>query len=633
MGRFSCLIAVLFTGSLAFADINGKPGVTPIDCGLSLFSSADKVCQLFSILGSDLCTQSISKCANTTQEIFTGTNIELGNLSTPKNWTGFGATGSIFTAASLCLLRDLKDAPITSTAIAKTKIGDVKMSQRLQFLSFDRATKVWTGYHIGSACAPAIGCIDMFNQKITVRPVQNNVKGAGKRAGEYEIYTAYGLDVSADAVQQGFNVKIPAFEVPTPYGVVSAHPSFELARTTGMVLAPYANNNSKSLLSGAWGNAKLLELYGRNAGVEMTQIAPTYTNVGAGAIDNRVIGYQSQVALGSRSADPKKAVWTPNTNEYPVRPDLDLSTARSANEKTQNAHLAAGLKIQYSPTDLIPAAIRNNRFISLNFGVYVEPKVGTDMTSQVNLLHTEIAQGKDLLYPGGPVDTRLHKMDQYKSFSLSAGSSAAAMFGLFAGIDLVIHLHVPLLITDIDVDLINIHPQTKLLDSVATGFAAGNRTAYAKTRIQTANATRQLFQEYKTVLNTTPVGTDHIQQCLAAESASAPPPQEPQYVPGQPSDLMAGVEYPCNVCVGMNDFSYKDDNNQTQTISGFLQSMFRAHHGSNNSAGRWRCDNVAKTGCYDMCRFNPANGELTVTRTAVEMQQAGQAQNMPARCR
>lgn len=633
MNRLFIGVLLFFSLPFAQADINGVPSVTPVNCETSVFSSAHKICSLFSALGSDLCQQSMNQCAVVGQEIFTGTNIDLNAPTADKQWTGFGSTGSAYTAASLCLLRDLKDAPITSTAIAKTKIGDVRMSQRLQFLSFDRVSKVWTGYHIGSACAPAIGCIDMFNQKITVRPLQTSVKGSGAKAGDFEIVTTYGLDVTADAVQQGFQVKIPAIAVPTPYGVVSAHPTFELARATGMVLAPYANNNAKSLMSGPWGDAKVVELYGRQPGVQMTQVFPRYFHTGGTTVDQRVIGYQSQVAFGSRSSDPKKAIWSPKGVEYPSRPDSDFTTARSTNEKTQNAHLAAGVKIQYSPVELIPETIRNNRFITLNFGVYVEPKVGTDMTSQVNIAQSEIAVAKDFLLPGGPLDTRLNKVDQHKSFSLTTGTSASALFGLSAGIDLVIHLHIPLLITDIDVDLINIHPKTSILDSVTSGYDLGNRSAFAKTRVQTANATRKMFQEYKTVLNTAPVGTEHIQQCLSAQSVSAPPPHEPEYVPGQPSDLLAGVEYPCNVCVGMNDFSYVDDNGKTQTIEGFLLTLFRSSSPSSNPSGRWRCDHVAKTGCYDMCRYDVGTGQLTVTRTAVEMQQAGQAKDMPPRCR
>ncbi|AZZ35460.1 hypothetical protein CIK05_01140 [Bdellovibrio sp. qaytius] len=634
MGKILGILLLTAIALNSKADVNGKPVVVPTDCNSVVFSSADKICSLFAFAGSDVCTKTANNCASVSQELFTGTNLEAANYAQPKGWTGFGSTGALYSSAQLCLLRDLKDAPIESVATATTKIGDASIKQRLQFLSFDKGTKTWQGYHVAAACAPAIGCIDIISQKITAKPVQNNVKGTGKKAGEYEIYTAYGIDVTADSIAQGFQVQIPALNVYTPYGVVSAIPKFELSRNMGLVLAPYNQNNVKSTAVGVWGNAKMTEIYGRTAGVEQSTIYPAYLITGASKTDNRYIGYNSQVAFGSRNVDPNAAIWAPTAGqEFPLRPDADLNTSRSNAEKTPNAQLSAGVKIQYSPVALLPSAIVNNRFITLGFNVYVEPKVGANMSAQVNFNHSEISVAKDIITPQGPADVRVNKVEQHKSFSVTAGSNVAALFGLYAGVDLVIHLHVPLFITDIDVDLINIHPKTTVLESITKGTGVGNRSAYAKTRVQEAMTTKKSYQEYKTLMNTQPLGTDHVAACFAQPSASAPPPADPKYQPGNMQDLIAGVEYPCNICVGMNDYNYQDNDGKTQTINGFLVGLFQSPYGAGTASGRWACDNVAKSGCYDMCKYDPATNKLTVVRTAVQMRALGQAQDMPLRCR
>lgn len=630
----SSLLLVLATTFNASADVNGKAVVSTVSCGNSVFSSADKICNLFAMFGGNFCQKTVDQCAEGSQEIFTGVMTEGTKPGDTRIWSGFGGTASIYTAANMCLLRDIKDAPIESTATATTAIGDVSIKQRVQFLSFDPKKLEWIGYHRGQACVPAIGCIDVFNQKITAKVLQSNEKASGKSAGQFPIITSFAIDTKADGINQALKVSIPAIQVYTPYGVVSATPEFQMGRSIGFVLAPF-NGNTKSLMTGLWGsNGKMNDIYGRNPGVQQSTIVPSFLTFSAGQIDNRTIGYTSEIGFGSRDSNPTGKVWAPLANqEFPIRPDENFSVARSNAEKTPNASLSAAVKVAYSPVNLIPEYIRNNRYITLDFSVYAQPTIGAQFASQFHVLNYELAQGKKQDFPGGPVDARIPFMDQHKGLSFKSGSSASGLFALLAGVDLRLHLRIPLLFTTIDVDLINIHPKTVLAKAVSNGSGTGNRYASAKTQLTTATTgAKVMFQEYHTFLNTNPVGTEHIKTCLASPAVSQPPPGEPTYTPGSTDDLIKGVLYPCNICAGFNDFQYVDDNNQTQTIKGFLDQWFPASQAHKPPASRWSCSEVARSGCYDMCSYDPSTDKLTVVSTAREMKAADQAQDMPARC-
>lgn len=630
----STLLLIVTMAFNASADVNGKPVVTTVSCGNSVFSAADKICSLFATFGGSACQKVVDQCAEGSQEIFTGVMTEGSVAGDQRAWSGFGATASIYTAANMCLLRDMKDAPIESTATASTLIGDVKIKQRVQFLSFDPKKLEWVGYHRGQACAPAIGCIDVFNQKITAKVLQTNEKPSGKKAGDFAILTSFAIDTKTDGINQALKVSIPAIQVYTPYGTISAAPEFQMGRSIGFALAPF-NGNTKSMMTGAWGNTgKMNDIYGRNPGVQQSTVVPSFLALGAGFVDNRTIGYTSEIGFGSRDSNPSGKVWTPLAGqEFPVRPDENFSVARSNAEKVPNASLSAAVKVAYSPVGLIPEYIRNNRYITLDFSVYAQPTIGAQFASQFHVLNYELAQAKKQIYPGGPVDARIANMDQHKGLSFKSGTSASGLFALFAGVDLRIHLHVPLLFTSIDVDLINIHPKTTLAKAVSNGSGVGNRYASAKTQLSVATTgSKVMFQEYHTLLNTNPVGTEHIKTCLASPAVSQPPPPEPSYTPGKPEDLVQGILYPCNICAGMNDYSYVDDNNQKQTIPGFLENMYPADQSHKPASSRWSCSEVARSGCYDLCSYDPRTDKLTVVATAREMKAAGQATDMPARC-
>ncbi len=627
-------LSLLLSTGLAHADEAGKPVVTPVACN-DAFSSVDALCKLFQQFGSAVgCKVTANNCVKGTQELYLGAHLGGGNASTM--WNGLGGYAIPHTAANLCLLRDMKDAPIVSKAVASTALGNVAMEQTVQFASFDPKTLSWSGYHRGRACVPAIGCLDVFTQKITARAVKSNAPGA--KAGAFEIVSVHGLDVSADGLSQGFAVEIPTLSVVTPYGVVSAKPGFGIARAMGFSLAPYANGNYRSLVTGPWGKAKVAEVYGRTPGLKVSQLNPTYLATGGSWIDNRTIGFQSQVGFGSRDVNPKHAVWAPAAGDYPARPDEVSGPARSGAEKTPNASMGAEVNIKYSPVELLPEVIRDNPFVKINFSIFAKPLVQTGFSSQFNILNYEIAKGDKLVAPAGPIDYRVTSMDQYKGIKIAAASSSVARVALEAGVDLDLRLVVPLPwpLDDIDVTLINVHPRTTLLESVVDGQGQGNRSASATSQASLAghNMNGEWFQSYQRLNGGAAAsGRKQVEQCLASPAASAPAPAAPSYQPGKPEDLLKIVKYPCNICVGTEGFSYQDENNVTHKIPRFLSWLFQASQQNRPAGARWSCTRVSQSGCHDMCHYDTNTNKLTVEQTAVEMIAAGTARNMPARCR
>ena len=627
---------VIFLSLNAWGDANGKPVINNVSCSAGLFSAADKLCELFETFGSaELCKIGANNCVEGSQDIFTGNQIELASPNNIKSWTGFGGLGLPYLGANLCLLRDLKDMSLESQAQATTPIGKVSVKQKVTFYSFNREKYEWVGYHSAKACVPVFGCLDVFNQKITATAINTNLTNAGKKAGEYAVYSAHALEVKTDGLAQNLKVTIPAIKVDTPYGQVSAKPEFDFGRAIGFQLAPYNLGNSKSLLAGPWGKAKLKDVYGINPGTDFIENYPTYYVLGSRTLDNRQIGYLSQVAFGSRDANPKKAAWAPAGNEeYPVRPDGDFETARSQLEKLPNAYMAAAVEVAYSPTDLLPSAIRNNQFISIDFKVFAKPMIDAGITSQFNISNSEISVGKKLLAPAGPLDYRPMFMEQYKGLSMSAGTSAAGRFSLSAGVDLKLHLHVPLPwpFDDVDISLINIHPKTTVAEVIDVGYGKGNRQAQAFSQSSKILASKNVFQQYKSFNGYSGDGQEHIKACLAAPNATGKLPDAPEYTPGNPEDLTQNILYPCNICIAMNSFSYKDEQHKDHTIDGFLQVLFPVTQANMPANVRWVCDNVSESGCYDMCSYDPLSNKLTVVKTAKGMRAAGEATDGPARC-
>lgn len=609
----SCLIA-----SNVHADEAGNQVMTPKDCGLNVFSAFDFICKNAS-LGATKCSVTVNSCGTASQELFTGLNIELASPSKNANWTGFGGMGEVYQSVGLCLMRDLKTNPIISEAKASVLIGDVSIKQKVQFSSWNPTEKKVEAYQREKVCAPAIGCLDIATQKFTLKAVTTDKTGSGEKVGEYYIYKATALELNADTIGQALLVTLPAIEVNTPYGTIDAKPEFGFGRAIGYNTAPFEANN-KSLLSTPLGQTKYVDLYGRTPGMKDSQTPPYKLNFSERTIDMSKKGHISQIGLGSRDANIKNAFWAaPPTEEFPLRPDFNVTQARSKLEHTPNAYVGASVKVTYDPTGLLPDFIKNSSFIKTAFEVFAKPKIDVGFSSQLNLRASEAAKW-DAAIPG---DYRPNHLDQFKTFDIYGGTSAAALFALESGIDLTIKLRIPLGFTTIKKTLIDIHPRAILAEAIDDGYAESSPKASVKSQASQIMATKKYFQEYNT-LKGAQDGILHLKSCMAAPAQKDPDPEAPVYEPGDPSDLLDGILYPCNVCVGMNSESWKDILGKVHTIEGFLQTMLPSDYNPKPASTKWSCDLVAEVGCYDLCSYDQVSDKTTVVKTAVEMVASGE---------
>ncbi len=632
------LVLSLITCSIsnfASADENGNPVVAATGCNTA-FTSIQKVCDLvaaFSGLGK--CTITADKCLTASQEIFTGNNIETATPATAnKTWNGLGGFGEAYGVTTQCLLRDIADMPnqkITTQANATSPLGDLSAKQEVGFLSFNKDTKVFEGYHRLSACAPVVGCIDAYTQKFKLTPVMKNLKGSGQTVGQYQILSSYSLDLFAEGQAQGLKVELPAIAVNTPYGSISAKPEFGFGRATGFVLAGY-DGNTKSLLNTPVGAARTIDTYGRNGGTAVVQASVPAISKGDGIYINSPAGWISQIGLGSRDPNPKNPTWKPTPGvEFSVRPDFDVTKARSAVEKTPNAYLGASVKVAYSPLDILPGALKalcGNKPVSIcvkQFDIYAKPMIDTAFTSQFNIAQTESGKWNGKIFPAAQAipDFRPQNMDQYRQTVISYGSTAMSRFALEAGVDFNLHLHITIpIIDDIDRSLIDVHPKTTVLEKISSNSAQG-KMVDAGTQATKYVATKQPFQSYNTFKGPAD-GTSHIKSCLAKPSATGPMPAEPTYTPGDTTDLLEGIEYPCNICIAYPDVHWTDENGVAQMYPGQAWIHDKVSQAGKPAQVQWSCTKN-KGGCFDMCTFDPNTKKLTLVRTAIEMVKSGES--------
>ncbi len=591
-------------GSVARADINGTAVGAAFDCNSSKFTSMTFICdKIKQVTGTDLCTSTGNSCFTASNEIFTGSTIELASPTNIKGWNGFGGLGLAYENAALCLLRDLKFAPMTSHAQTSTLLGDIWVDQDVGFLSFDPVTKVVEGYHHAKACMPVVGCADLFTQKFKFSAVSSSVKGTGVYAGNYEVYTNEALQLDTEGLLQGLQVKLPAMIVVTPYGPVSVQPEFRFGKAAGWAAAPF-EGNSKSLIP-EFAQAHMLDLYGRNPGLNRTQtVVPT----------KYAQGWISQVGLGSRDPNPKTSYWTaPAGQEFAVRPDADIKQARSKAEKTPNGYMGASAPIVYSPTGLLPSFITSNGFISFDFNIFVTPTFDAGFTSQFNLWNDEISQWKGY-------SASVLNFDNYRGLGLYGGSSAASRFALDAGVNLKIALDIDAGFFHLHKTLIDLHPRTTVAESVNSDTKAAAKSALAYTQMSKVIAQKSLYTIYKP-LNSTPVkGEDHIKACFAGPTEPGAMPADPAYTPGDVSQLLEPVEYPCNLCIGSEGFDYVDPaTSKPVHQDNWWELVIPSQVNSKPDPAKWQCNGLSKVGCYDMCTWDKTSNVLTVKQTAIEM--------------
>lgn len=681
-----------------YADENGVQSVESFQCAENVVSTLVSVCKEVSkfIPGVD-CPDATATCVRARQEIFTGVTGEPATPTNVKPWNGQGGGGEIYQTVGLCLMRDLARTPMKSKATASLPIGSISAEGLVGYSSFNASAKEFKGYHRLTAHAPVIGDIDIMTQPFSARAVSTNITAMNKKVGDYALYGAHALEFEAEGGAESFAFDLDVIKIVTPYGTVTPKPHVSFARASGWSLSPYGGA-SKMLLNP--GSIQTTDVYGRLSGQAVaSSLAATEFKMGSypgakfctnlaagpGCIWPKPTGWDSQLMLGSRNVDPTATAWTaPLGVEFPERPDADVKTARGDIEKLPGGYASAGVKVEYSPVDIIPEAIRNSGFTSITFKIFADPNIKVSYASQFNFWNGQAGAWNPLLTPpqppeapvvGTPVD-----VESLQTMGLYGGSSVAGRFAIDSGVDLVINLHIPLPwpLEDIDFNIINAHPRAPFLETVTADTVESQQKAHVLSDWQHFLRTSQLFKVFTPFDGAAVSGVEYLQQCLADPPPPPQKPEKPIYKPGDPEDLVEFLDMPCNICVATPDMTYLDVKSQspltfeTKTIKGHASKTEpQADDSALPASDRWTCggplpptastlavgpmsvanvktaDDAKKynkwvaaqaqkglrnVGCYDQCRVNKTTGKFELTVSAKQLFAQGLLTDAPNGC-
>lgn len=683
----------------AFADENGTEILQPYLCAKNEVSSLISVCkEVAKYMSGVICPTETTSCVRAQQEVFTGLTGEPATPANIKRWNGQGGSGDIFQSVGVCLMRDLAFTPMKSKAKAMLPIGSISAEGLVGYTSFTSTTREFRGYHRLRASAPVIGEIDIMTQPFSARAVSSNTAGQNKKAGEYALYGAHALEFEADGGKEKFDFKLDAIKIVTPYGVVSPQPYVGFARTSGWSLSPYGGASKMQLDPGA---IQMTDVYGRSKGLNVASALEvsefklgkysgaricTDFGSGTGCLWPKPTGWDSQILLGSRSVDPNTVPWTaPVGVEFPSRPDANTAAARGPAEKIPGGFATAGVNVNYSPTELIPEAIRNSSFITITFNVFANPNISVSYASQFNFWNGQAGAWNPLLTPPSlpnepptavtPVDVEsLHTMGIY------SGTSVAGRFAIDSGVDLVLNLHIPLPwpLEDIDFNIINAHPRTPFLETMDVGDDRSKQQALVISDWQHFIKTAQPFKLFSP-LGSGPVdGVAYVQKCLAETPPPENQPGPPTYTPGNPEVLTDVLDLPCNICVGQPEFTYVDLKTRVPPV--FVTKVMKGHaekvqyvddsvlaptdrwvcggslpapvgvmvaapemlpenvktEDEANKYNKWAAEKAAKgfknLGCYDQCRVNKETGKFELVTSATQLFLQGILKDAPNGC-
>ncbi len=641
--------AAVLAGILCAKPTAHAAGCDPSDP--TLVNVINAICSL-TAGGGGGCISRSDACTEAHQQMFTGVTLSPPSVDDPQ-WCELGGRGQIMDEAALCLLRDLAQpalppsqggpgVTIGSPPISLDPFGNVQVTEHVGFLSFDVPSRVMRGYHGVSFCLPVFGCISNETQQFTASLIHG---GHGQHCGDYPIDTAYALDIVANDDEHNLSTNISPIVIYTPYGPISVQPLFEFGTALKVIESPYGDPATITSVRDFYTHAPMSGgCPGQRAllsdapppvlGTGILLTANGGEPPGAGNPDDGGRGWDSQVALGGRDADPNSPLWVfdPSTK---TRPDLDQSQARKVDEKKFVGHASASLAIAYDPSKLLPPALNTYPF-HVELSLSVTPSVATSAASQFNL-YMEEGSFRVVIPPADcliPVDdsTRLvlqSRVDSYAAFTITV------QFKFLLEINLGF-FQKPL----IDID-----------SAIAPVNVTGRQSQDGPSAGATSKTAPPASPSYGTFtsFSSGPVdGAQFVAACLTEPPPPEQPLPQPSYVPGDPNQLVPQVPYPCNVCVahdtinaacvpkagqppgydqncqGVNE-TCVDTSGQNgceiatlpTPLQGGTSVLFPAPQPTDK---QWLCDAARKLGCYDLCSYDPSSPTpLVVVQSAIDV--------------
>jgi hypothetical protein len=575
---------------------------TPLDCSQSTVADIfDKICD---VMPSFKCSDKKKNCTQHTRQIYVGSTFSAATQAEFNKWQPLlGGRGALLGEAAMCALRELSPkatigssptlgGPVETPMPLQTILGDVSVKQQVGFVKFDPVALQFDGYRNMRFCAPVVGCYDSVAQDVRIkldRVKVNPPLTAG--AGGPKLAEQLILTVTTETSDKTVVLKPPSFVVATPLGPVSVEPEFDYASRDSVIDSPYQSSNQTLRRTGdepGWaGQGRLKDIYGVDYGIAF----PYLYSVPWGGTS----GWLSATALGNRDPSKNNPAWTVADE----RPDRKLSLARTSKEKDPSTEIAAFATITYPKGgdlgSLVPDWIKNLG-ADIKLSIFVEPRLRAAASGQFDILAAEGVISPGDIGAGGDWSG--------SDLAMLTGVGGAFGFGVNTGLDLVVTI--PFFPSPIKIEA---HPRWNP-PFIETAVNKPGNKAYFASRAGPWTATEPRTYTHFRTFKYGPISSPlaelvypYVQACVApSKNVPDEPKPEPTATPGDASKIVAPdlMEWPCNICV----FS------DAKKSGGFLFPVTRPP-----GAKSWVCNWQYKSGCYDLCRFNPATNQLTFLRS------------------
>jgi hypothetical protein len=572
---------------------------TAVQAGLTLLT------KVLTGLGADAPTLD-RRCGTYTREIAAGVTLgaPFGGSSQSPQWSFLGGRGDLMADSLLCLLKDIGDRPdgrIENRASVPVGIGKVELRQIVGLSKFDAAAKRVELFQITKICAPLLGCLDAGRQNI-VGTVRSSTPAwpPGMKAGDYGIANSYALEVSADWSATKAAASLPPITIVTPYGQVTAKPSFDYATTLLPVDTPFSYKKGSQVEFEFPGTLSAVtptvqDSYGRS-GVPFVLNVESHLPPSQGGDAPRASGWSSQLGLGGRDGGLNAQIWSPPTgSNVPLRPDFDFGKARSQLEGLPAASFVAKAPVRFEPPNpkaFLPGSVQSI-LSSIELWVEVTPTFIADYASQFGLLSRE-----------GKLVNGCAK----EEFGRTCGVAESAI-----GLQATANAHIQITGTvHIKLSFITLGlftpPEVNVTKSFKVPLPSPDRawdpehikdvkTAHQSSRVgwamhAAAAADSTLWQGVKALSGATSGDIRQwTQMCLATPPKHPAPLPPPSHEPGTADNLIPAL-LPCNICVA--------DLRQTNYSPFLLFEVKNRKPGLSASVCEWQ----ENAGCYDLCSWN-----------------------------
>lgn len=577
-------------------------------------------------------------CRNLPFDLFTGTDLQLVGPD-PMNFCGIGNRGQPMGEAALCLLRDLAEpargpslggAGIRLKRQAGLAIGPLSVEQHVGFIDFSLAARRMRGFHDVSVCAPVLGCISHQVQPFTATLQQ--VSGLIGACGDYQFRTPWILRVQTQQLEQNVGLTLPPIPIYTPVGIFRIKPLFSYELNLEAVTSPWAGGNTTTKVNINCADYNFHDVVDAPGGIFVSLLAATTPGR----------GWDARLGLGTRDPDPEGQVWVPPAMEFPERPDFDFSVARQQNEKRPTARFHTGIEVTYPIGDLAaglavpPLELRKAE-------VFVSSALDAAFVSQFALA---VDEGKPGFHDSDctpAAQTRLR-------FQSAIDALAAVLIKAGVRIEFVLDLGF------FGEKTFKFNPTVDVVSpEVVSSSPVVGPDAMAAMRPDKTPPSAADYFDFVSFSDGAENGNAFVDACLVEPP---PPPREvptPVVEPGDPRDLVAPQDFPCNICLyfpgqvtqaclprqdlitagvippdydqcdlSINGMPCTDPNCANVTFPpvpvNLKTVLFPTSQAALPAPEQWMCNAFEKFGCYDLCHYDPnpnAIYPLTITQSAV----------------